>query len=292
MPYSALILTRNERGNLRRCLDSLAGCDDVVVLDSGSTDGTPDLVAASGARLFTRPFDTFAGQRNWAIDTIPFIHPWVLHLDADECVTPGLHQELREVTARDERSAYYLANKLIFMGRWIRRSSMYPYYQARLLRLGESRFKQVGHGQHLACATRGTDRLREPYLHHNFSKGIADWVDRHNRYSSDEAERLRSQAPVSLATLRAALRGAAGDERQQARKRLADALPFRPLARFLYAYVARGGFLDGRAGFHYCMLMAIYDYLVRLKGREQVGGECPVSAPPAGSATQRSCVGA
>lgn len=292
MPYSALILTRNERGNLRRCLDSLAGCDDVVVLDSGSTDGTPDLVAAAGVRLFTRPFDTFAGQRNWAIDTIPFTHPWVLHLDADECVTPALHEELLEVTARDDRSAYYLANKLIFMGRWIRRSSMYPYYQARLLRLGESRFQQVGHGQHLACASRGTGRLREPYVHHNFSKGIADWVDRHNRYSSDEAERLRCQAPVSLATFRAAIRGAAGDERQQARKRLADALPFRPLVRFLYAYVVRGGFLDGRAGFHYCMLMAIYDYLVRLKGREQVGAECAASEPQPGSASQRSCVGA
>ena len=269
MAYSVLILTYNEMTNIGRCLDSLRPCSDVVVLDSHSTDGTPEAVARSSARLYSRTFDTFAGQRNWAIDNVPFEYPWVLHLDADECLTPALHDELLTICSRDEKSAYFLANKLIFMGQWLRRSSMYPYYQARLLRLGESRFEQVGHGQHLAFASRGTDRLREPYLHYNFSKGFTDWVARHNRYSSDEARRIVSRPAASWGHLVwTALIGKPGDERQQARKALADHLPLRPLVRFLYLYIARFGFLDGRAGFHYCMLTAIYDYLVRLKAWE------------------------
>jgi glycosyltransferase involved in cell wall biosynthesis len=266
--YSALILAKNERENIVRCLESLHGCDDVVVLDSGSTDGTHDAAVGRGARVFTREFDTFADQRNWAIDTIPFAHAWVLHLDADECLTPALHDELLRVTVADAKSAYFLANKLIFLGSWIRRSSLYPYYQARLLRLGESRFEQIGHGQHLAFATRGSGRLREPYLHYNFSKGIADWVERHNRYSSDEAHQAGADQRSVYALLTDMARGKSTESRQQAKKLLADRVPFRPFVRFLYSYIWRGGFLDGRAGFHYCMLMAFYDYLTRLKRRE------------------------
>ena len=190
MPYSTLLLTKNEAVNIARCLASLASCDDVVVLDSFSDDATEAFVKETSARFFQRAFDSFAGQRNWAIDNVPFKHRWVLHLDADECLTPQLHAELSRLAAADEKSAYMLANRVIFMGRWIRRCTMYPYYQARFLRLGESRFKQVGHGQHLDHAIRGTDIALEPYTHYNFSKGIADWVARHNRYSDDESRRI------------------------------------------------------------------------------------------------------
>lgn len=279
MGYSTLILTKNEYGNLSRCLDSLTACDDVVVLDSGSTDGTQELARERGIRLFSRSFDSFAGQRNWAIDNIPFKHSWVLHLDADECVTPALHAELLAVTQADAASACLLASKLIFMGRWIRRSSMYPHYQARLLRIGEARFEQTGHGQHLAFASRGIVRLREPYLHHNFSKGIFDWVERHNRYSSDEARRLVFEQVSFSGVLLRAVFGETAETRQQARKRLADALPLRPLVRFLYSYVWRGGFLDGFPGFHYCVLLAFYDYLTRLKRTEIISAANAVRAP-------------
>lgn len=268
MPYSVLILTHNEQINIRRCLDSLSECDDVVVVDSYSQDDTARIVRESSARLFFRNFDSFAGQRNWAIDQVEFKHPWVLHLDADECMTPALHAELNEVVSRDEKSAYYIANKLIFLGRWVRHASMYPFYQARLLRLGESRFEQIGHGQHLAFAKRGTGQLSEPYLHYNFSKGISDWLRRHNKYSSDEAERFVKGSAFSWGTLVSSFFGSQGDERQQALKSIADRIPFRPLIRFLYLYVLKRAFLDGMAGFHYAVLVAFYDYLIRIKAKE------------------------
>jgi glycosyltransferase involved in cell wall biosynthesis len=289
--YSALILAKNECENIARCLESLRVCDDVVVLDSGSTDGTQHAAIAGGARVFTREFDTFADQRNWAIDNVQFAHQWVLHLDADECLTPALHEELLRVTAADTKSAYFLANKLIFLGTWIRRSSLYPYYQARLLRLGESRFEQIGHGQHLAFATRGSGRLRQPYLHYNFSKGIADWLERHNRYSTDEARRLGSDRRSIVTLLLQMAPGNSTESRQQARKLLAARVPFRPFVRFLYSYIWRGGFLDGRAGFHYCTLMAFYDYLTRLKRRE-LTTELPRREESSGRVTSGSLVDA
>jgi len=266
MAYSVLLLTKNESANLGRCLASLRDCRDIVVIDSFSDDDTVEKARAAGARVFQRQFDSFAGQRNWGVENCSLVHEWVLHLDADECLTPELHTEIKAAVAADAKSAYLIANKLIFMGKWIRNASMYPYYQARLLKRGESAFSQTGHGQILGRAERGTGTLREPYIHYNFSRGITDWVDRHNRYSSDEARRLVAMAPHDCHGGKPG--EASGQDRQQRLKRLADRLPFRPLVRFLYLYVLRAGFLDGRAGFDYCVLMAFYDYLTRLKARE------------------------
>lgn len=263
MAFSVLILSRNEAANIDRCLESLRGCDDIVLIDSYSTDDTVERARGAGVRVFQREFDTFAAQRNWGVEHGALKHPWVLHLDADECLTPELHAEIEQAVAADTHSAYMIANKLIFMGRWIRHASMYPYYQARLLKRGEADFGQIGHGQILGRADRGTGTLREPYIHHNFSRGISDWVERHNRYSTAEAIRLLSpSAPAGAST------GGNVQGRQQLLKRMAGRLPCRPFIRFLYLYLLRGGFLDGRAGFDYCVLMSFYDYLTRLKARE------------------------
>jgi glycosyltransferase involved in cell wall biosynthesis len=268
MSYSVLILTHNEEINISRCLDSLAECDDVVVVDSHSQDETASIVRESQARLFFRDFDSFAGQRNWAIDHVEFKHRWVLHLDADECMTPGLHAELCDVVSSDQKSAYYIANKIIFLNRWVRHASMYPFYQARLLRLGESRFEQIGHGQHLAFATRGTGQLSEAYLHYNFSKGISDWLRRHNKYSSDEAERIVMGSSLGGGTLLSSVFGSYGDEKQQALKLIADRIPCRPLIRFVYLYFWKRAYMDGMPGFHYSVLVSFYDYLIRIKAKE------------------------
>jgi len=264
MPYSVLILTRNEAHNLPRCLRSLQGCDDIVIVDSFSTDDTSSVAEGHGVQVWQREFDSFAAQRNWGVETIPFKHDWILHLDADEEMTPALHQEIQDVVNRDEKSAYLIANKLMFMGRWIRHASMFPHYQARLLKQREARFTQTGHGQILGEASRGVGTLHEAYIHHNFSRGVGDWMTRHNRYSTDEAQRIiaeRSSGGTGEA-------GIAAQSRQQRWKRIADRIPCKPLVRFLYLYFYRGGLLDGRAGFDYCVLMAFYDYLTRLKVRE------------------------
>lgn len=266
--YSVVILTFNEEANLPRCLKSLSMCDDVVVIDSGSKDRTRDIAQESGARVFNHSFHSFAQQRNWANESITFSHQWVMHLDADECITPELHREILDVCTTNDKSAFLVANRLMFMGKWIRHASMYPTYQARLIRLGEANFRDAGHGTTLDRAVRGVGVLRQPYTHYNFSKGITDWLNRHNKYSSDEARRLLTADMPLLAALKQTAFGATPESRRQGLKRVADFVPALPLVRFLYLFIWKWGFLDGRTGLDYCFLMAYYDFLIRLKHRE------------------------
>ena len=261
--FSILILTKNEEANIAACLDSVAWCDDVVVLDSHSTDRTREIAAARGARVFERDFDDFGSQRNYALDHVEFRHPWVFHLDADEWFNDALRAECEDAIAKDGHSAYFVANRIIFLGRWIKHSSQYPYHQVRLVKRGEARFAKSGHGQKEDSALRGTGYLQTPYDHLNFSKGIADWVDRHNRYSSEEAGEasLLCDGPVPLADVFSADSLA----RKRSLKRLHARLPARWLWKFFYLYVGKGGFLDGYPGFAYCMLNGFYDFLISVK---------------------------
>lgn len=262
---SVLILTLNEEINIGDCLDSVAWADDVLVLDSGSEDRTVDIARSRGARVMHRAFDDFASQRNYGLEEGNLSHDWVLHLDADERVTPGLRDALQDKARHGERRAYRVPSKLIFQGRWLKHAGMYPTYQIRFGSRDALTFTQVGHGQRGSLPAEEVGTLDEPLLHYAFSKGISDWVRRHNRYSSDEAEHalktdVRSVGWANLVT---------GDvqARRRALKDLSYALPFRPLLRFLYVYLGRLGFLDGRPGFDYAVLLAFYEYLISLKRR-------------------------
>ena len=263
--FSILILTLNEEQNLPECIASVKWCDDVVVLDSLSTDRTVELAKAAGVRLYQRPFDDFASQRNYALDQIPFKHPWVFHLDADERFTEPLRRECEKAIAEDRRSGFLTPSKLMFMDKWLRWSGMYPVYQMRLMKLGEIRFIQKGHGQREADAKRGVGTLREPYLHYNFSKGLDDWREKHDRYSTKEAEESvqRQNQPIRWRDLWS------GDPvaRRRALKQLSMRLPCRPMLRFFYMYILRLGFLDGRPGLVYCRLLASYEMMIVTKIR-------------------------
>lgn len=269
--FSVLILTKNEEANLPSCLDSVSWCDDVVVLDSFSSDRTCGIAAERGARVFQRAFDDFGSQRNHALDHIEFRHRWVFHLDADERFNEALRAECEQAIGADQHSAFFVANRIIFLGRWIKHSSQYPYHQVRLIKIGEARFAKSGHGQREDGAMRGTGYLHTPYDHLNFSKGIADWVDRHNRYSSEEAREagLLRRQPLDLRRLFSS----DSLERKRALKRIHVRLPARWVWKFLYLYVIKGGFLDGGPGFQYCVLNGFYDFLVSVKIRE---GQLPV----------------
>jgi glycosyltransferase involved in cell wall biosynthesis len=253
--FSTLILTLNEERALPDCLSSLGGCDDVVVLDSGSTDSTVGLAKAAGTRVYTRAFDTFAGQRNHAQRHIAFRHPWVFHLDADERMTPELEQECRAAANRTDLDGFRAAPKMLFEGRWIPHCTDYPAFQARFVRAPQFEFVQVGHGQRESPTMR-VENLREGYLHDLSVYGREAWLDKHRRYAQSEA---------------AAVIGASGGGpwgrlfspdplvRRRALKRLSFGLPFRPTFRLLYQYVLRRGFLDGAQGLRYCLLLARYE---------------------------------
>src|SRR4051812_47966987 len=116
--FSVVILTLNEAVRLPSCLASVAGCDDVVLIDSGSTDATAEIARAAGARVLVNPFENFAQQRNFAHDAAQFRHEWVFHLDADEHLTPELFAECARVAAANpgDRDGFYAAPHMLFDG--------------------------------------------------------------------------------------------------------------------------------------------------------------------------------
>ena len=261
---SVVILTMNEAINLPRCLASVDWCDDILVLDSGSTDATVEIAKSANARVMHRSFDSFAGQRNHAMEGGGLRHPWVLHLDADEVVRPELERELRAIatSASSGFPVYRIPARIIFRGRWLRHAGMYPAYQVRFGRREALRFVDHGHGQREVQPPEQVGTISAAFDHYNFSKGVNDWFARHLRYAKEEARQsLRERAePLRIS----GLLSADATERRRSLKRLANRLPFRPSLRFAYAYLLRGGFLDGAAGLQYARMLATYQRFIDL----------------------------
>lgn len=260
---SILILTLNEESNLAECIDSCGWSDDIVVFDSMSGDRTLEIATTKRVRVFQRPFDNYASQRNAALTIPPYRNPWVLMVDADERVPSELAAEIAAAVARADASValFRMRRKDFFLGRWLRRSSGYPSWFGRLVRLGRVRVEREVNEEYIAD---GEVRHLEAHLHHYpFNKGIAYWFERHNRYSSMEAIAkmgVRNE-PIVVRQL------FAGDpiNRRRMLKQFLYRLPFRPLIVFFYLYVLRLGFLDGRAGFYFSRLRAAYEMMIDLK---------------------------
>lgn len=260
--YSIVVLTKDEALNIAACLSTCASCDDVHVLDSGSEDQTCEIATAMGATVHHHPFESFGRQRNWAIDNISLRHDWVLHLDADERLTPALDAELRKrIAANPSEAGYYVPSRLTFMGRWMRRSAG-PMYQVRFFHRQRLRFLDHGHGQREQTdGELGT--VSAPYLHESFNKGLDSWFDKHNRYSSGEAEQ-------AVATLSPTIPWRDLFSRQQIRRRralktVAFRLPCRAQLRWIYMAIIRLGFLDGREGLAYISLVVSYERMTTSK---------------------------
>lgn len=265
---SVVILTFNEEINIDRCLNSVKWSDDVLLMDSGSIDKTVEIGEKHGARVLTRKFDTFANQRNFAMENGEFRHHWVLHLDADEVVTDELRDEILALVigGNDKFPVYRVPSRIIFMNTWLKHAGMYPSYQVRFGRARELRFIDYGHGQREIQSADLVGTLAAPLDHYNFSKGINDWFSRHLRYAKAEAEQHRAEHQVSIECNQFVSRNST--ERRRALKKIAHFMPFRPVLRFFYVYVFRAGFLDGRAGFHYALMMTIYQYFIDVNKSE------------------------
>ena len=266
MGVSVVILTLNEEKNLPGCLESVKWSNDVIVFDSFSSDQTTQIATSYGAQVIQRAFDNYAAQRNAALDEPFYKNPWVLMLDADERVPDELATELRLVTEGTESdfTLYRIRRKDMFLGKWLRRSSGYPTWFGRLIRIGRVRVEREINEEYHTDGKVGF--LKEHLIHYPFNRGISYWFERHNRYSSMEAEVLFSetqstQSIKDLFSSDPALR-------RKALKQIAYRLPCRPILVFGYLYVVRLGILDGRPGLIYCILRCIYEYLIDIKAKE------------------------
>ena len=263
---SVVILTLNEEQDLPGCLDAVAWCDDIQVLDSGSRDRTVEIARAHGATVTTRAFDSFAGQRNASMQ-LPFRHPWVLVLDADERPTPELNAEMQRAVAAASPAvaAFRIRRRDFLWGRWLKHAQMTSSY-LRLLRAGRVQYTRTIN--EVTAVDGEIADLESPFDHLTFSKGIAHWVTRHNKYSTEEALLLASGEATAHASLREALFAKGVQRRRVAQKAIFYRLPLRPLVKWLYLLLVRGAVLDGRAGMMYATLISFYEYLIEAKRRE------------------------
>jgi glycosyltransferase involved in cell wall biosynthesis len=267
--FSILILTLNEQRNLPACLARLRNCDDVVVLDSGSSDQTVEIARAHGARVLTHHFETFAQQRNTGLQIGGFKHRWVLHLDADEWLTPELETECEKIAADDpgDRDGFYIAPKMLFHDRWIPHCTDFPAYQARFGHAERFHFVQVGHGQREDPSMRmGT--LQSSYFHNLSSQTDEELRTKHRHYAVQEARAFLDRAAKESPSWRSCF---SRDRlvRRRALKAVSQRMPARGLLRFFYQYFLRRGFLDGSAGFSYCVLLARYESWISAEIRRQ-----------------------
>lgn len=272
IPLAVVVLTFNEEKNLDACLASVRGWTrETFVVDSGSTDRTREIATRSGAEVVEHAFETHAKQWTWALDTLPIRSEWVLALDADQRVTPELQQSMAAALAGEPLcEGYFLCRRQVFRGRWIRHGGYYPKYLLKLFRRGRGRVGAdlVDHHFHVAGATA---RLAGDLVEDNRNEAsIADWVEKHNRYArlqaADEVARRRTGGS------RGRLFGNP-DERVAWLKGIWLRLPLyvRPFGYFLYRYVLRLGFLDGREGFVFHVLQGFwYRLLVDINIEEQI----------------------
>lgn len=252
--YSVVILTLNEERNLPKCLSALQDCKDVVILDSGSTDRTTTIARDLGVRVVTNSFNNFAQQRNFAHQSILFRFPWVLHLDADELMTPELHRSCVDFVDTGEYDGCWIAPKMMFFGKWIPRCTDFPAWQARFVNVQRFRFIEVGHGQRENVSMR-MRKHEGNYLHDLTADGVEGWLEKHRRYAKAEAKTQFHAPPIPWSeTL-----SADALVRRRALKQLSYKLPFRSLLRFVYQYILRQGFREGAAGWTYCRLLAQYE---------------------------------
>ena len=234
---SVTIITLNEADQIAAALDSVSWADEVVVVDSGSTDGTPDLARAKGARVSTRAWTGWIDQKNHAASLAS--HDWILSLDADERATPELASEIRALLqAEPARRGYRIPRVTFHLGRWIRTTDFYPDFQTRLYDRRAGGW-QGGRVHESVRVDGGQGQLRGELQHYSF-RDLADQVARLNHYSTLAARQMHEDGR---------------------RATVADLLVHPPAA-FLRNYVLRRGFLDGAAGL---VISAVNAYGVFLK---------------------------
>jgi glycosyltransferase involved in cell wall biosynthesis len=263
---SVIVPVKNEAANLERCLSALAWADEVFIIDSQSTDRTAEVAAEHGATVVQFHFNgTYPKKKNWALDNLAFRNEWVLIVDADEVVVPELAREIAERIATDEADGFYLNSNYYFLGRRIRHCGYSECWNLRLFkhRLGRyermpdaSRGRAGDNEAHEHVELAGRIKRLEHVLDHHAYPTVACWVEKHNRYAIWEAAQYEHflNQPIPSAIGR-------GKRAKRILKRVYLRLPMRPLARFLYSYVFRLGFLDGKPGLVFCVLLSFYDFL-------------------------------
>src|SRR5581483_172505 len=284
LPVSVIVAVRNEEKNLPRCMEALREAGEVYVVDSGSTDSTPQIARSFGAKVVQFHYQGgWPKKRQWAMDNLPLAYDWILLLDADEVLTPELTEEIRSRIRNSEVTGYYISLRMYFLGRALRHGDA-GFWKLSLFRSGKGRFEcrlkdqdssmaDMEIHEHVVVDGR-TEKLDNPLIHHNV-ESLSRYIQKHDEYSNWESRVLLQGGQVD-SELPAALFGTQAQRRRWLKKNL-YALPGSPIVLFFYRYLLRGGFLDGVPGLIYCGFQAVQMFhtkakIYELKARAKVQG--------------------
>lgn len=257
---TALILTFNEEIIIQKCIDALDFVDRIIVLDSGSTDKTIEILESNNIKIYKRKFDNYAAQRNYGLSLIN--DGWVLMIDSDEIVTRELKNEIiNSISSKSNVCLFRVRRKDMFNGKWLRFSSGYPTWFPRLFKAGEVKVLREVNEEYY---TKGrVDNLTQHLIHYPFNKGLDWWFSKHNIYSKMEAEKIKEE--VNQPLVFSSLFNRDPVVRRGFYKRLSYRIPFRPTVVFLIFFVLKGGFLDGTQGYDFCRMRKVYESMIDVK---------------------------
>ena len=260
--FSVIILTFNEEDNIRRCLDSINDfTEDIIIVDSFSTDATLKICEKYGCRVFQHAFTNQAVQFNWALDNVPWERPWTLRLDADEVLPDKLKQELRELTATcgPEVTGIYLNRRMYFMNRWLRHGGMYPHYILRAFRKGAGRYEEKTE-EHFVLASGRAIYAKNDFLEDNRQNTLKYWLKKHDDLSDGEIRDTLLETRNPGLDLKEDLFGNKVERTRWLKTRVYAESPLflRAFFYFIYRYFLRLGFLDGVPGLIFHVLQAFW----------------------------------
>src|SRR5580704_2646550 len=272
LPVSVVVAARNEEKNLPRCLDALRDVGEVWVIDSQSTDATPEIARTFGAKVVQFHYQGgWPKKRQWAMETLSFGFDWILLVDADEVLTPQLAQEIRTAIRASEVDGYYVSLRMHFLGRVLRHGDA-SFWKLALFRRGKGSYECRLRSQDASMADMEvhehivvegpTRRLHNPLVHHNV-ESLSRYIQKHDEYSNWEA-RVLVQGERGERELVPAFWGTQAQRRRWLKKKL-YAVPGSPVLLFLYRYFLRLGFMDGVPGLIYCGFQAVQMFHTKAK---------------------------
>jgi glycosyltransferase involved in cell wall biosynthesis len=271
-PISVIVLTYNEKPNIRFCLESVKDLtDDIFIVDSYSTDRTLEIAKNFTDKIYQNAWVDWAHQRNWALDNLPLAHEWVFFLDADERLTPELCQEIQATLAQpnDNFNGYYIKRNFYFLGKWLKHSGYQRDYILRFIRKNKAR--SIGSGAREYVTVEGElSQLKYPMIHEDH-KDVGFWIEKHNKLALLEARemvRLAAKEGITAQQGQLSKKKVEHEKKIWLREKLYIHIPLfiRPFIYFFYRYIYQLGFLDGKEGFIYCFLHGLwYPFLVDAK---------------------------
>lgn len=276
LPITAIVLTYNEEKNITECLESIKDlCDEILIVDSGSTDKTIEIAKQYSDKIFSHPFENYSQQRNWALNNLSIKNEWILNLDADHRVMPELKEELRFLFNQgisSDINGFLISRRTMFMGRWIKHGGHYPTYHANMFRRGFGKCEEKLYDQHYLVTGKQV-KLKGDIID-IITDSLFNFTARHNKWSTLEAEyQLNKEKNINVVS--AKLSGNAIQKRR-ALKSFYEKFPLfiRPFLYFLQRYFLRLGFLDGKEGLIFHFLQGFwFRFLIDAKIWEQLKQE-------------------